>query len=50
MKIEEMSIEARTVANLEEQLAWKEREILEALQASPVEEPPQDHNERGTLQ
>jgi hypothetical protein len=49
MKNETMSIEARTVARFEEQLAQREREILQALQESESDlhkEPQNSHEER----
>jgi hypothetical protein len=50
MKNEPISIEARTVAGLEEQIACKEREILDALELSETNAAPQDNKQKGVLQ
>lgn len=50
MKNEAMSIEARTVAQLEEQLACMERAILQSLQDADIDEPAQDRHEEGVYQ
>lgn len=50
MKNEAMSIEARTVAQFEEQLACMERIILQSLQESAPDQAPQDSHEEKVFQ
>lgn len=49
MKTEEVSIEAKIVAQLEEQLTYLEREILQRLQEPTTHQQPTDSHHEGVF-